>query len=93
LTFIIKKKTLHVVGYQDSIKLFGWYLLLIRRSQYTLAGTFHRRRSPLGENRFLQAGKGAENTKEKSRQCLLFGWRAPCKSAFYSSLIPSLIQC
>jgi hypothetical protein len=24
---------------------------------------------PLGENRFLQAGKGAENTKEKSRQC------------------------
>jgi hypothetical protein len=24
---------------------------------------------PLAENRFLQAGKGAENTKEKSRQC------------------------
>ncbi len=24
---------------------------------------------PLGENRFLGAGKGAENTKEKSRQC------------------------
>jgi len=23
----------------------------------------------LAENRFLQAGKGAENTKEKSRQC------------------------
>jgi hypothetical protein len=23
----------------------------------------------LDENRFLQAGKGAENTKEKSRQC------------------------
>jgi predicted adenine nucleotide alpha hydrolase (AANH) superfamily ATPase len=24
---------------------------------------------PLAENRFLQAGKGAENTKEKSRRC------------------------
>jgi hypothetical protein len=24
---------------------------------------------PLAENTFLQAGKGAENTKEKSRQC------------------------
>jgi hypothetical protein len=24
---------------------------------------------PLGENLFLRAGKGAENTKEKSRQC------------------------
>ncbi len=27
---------------------------------------------PLSENRFLQAGKGAENTKEKSRHC--FTW-------------------
>jgi hypothetical protein len=27
---------------------------------------------PLAENRFLQAGKGAENTKEKSRQCFTF---------------------
>jgi hypothetical protein len=26
---------------------------------------------PLAENRFSQAGKGAENTKEKSRQCFL----------------------
>jgi hypothetical protein len=24
---------------------------------------------PLTENRFLRAGKGAENTKEKSSQC------------------------
>jgi hypothetical protein len=24
---------------------------------------------PLSENRFLQAGKGAENAKEKSKQC------------------------
>jgi hypothetical protein len=24
---------------------------------------------PLAENRFLHAGKGAENTEEKSRQC------------------------
>jgi len=27
---------------------------------------------PLAENRFLQASKGAENTKEKSRQCFTF---------------------
>jgi len=28
---------------------------------------------PLAENRFLQAGEGAENTKEKSRQCFTWG--------------------
>jgi hypothetical protein len=28
---------------------------------------------PLAENKFLQAGKGAENTKEKSRQCFTWG--------------------
>jgi hypothetical protein len=43
---------------------------LVRRYQYNLIGTFHRRISRLGENRFLQAGKGAENTKEKSRAVL-----------------------
>jgi hypothetical protein len=37
----------------------GWYLPL--------------QKIQLAENRFLQAGKGAENTKEKSRQC--FAWR------------------
>jgi hypothetical protein len=26
----------------------------------------------LAENRFLQAGKGAENTKENSRQCFVY---------------------
>jgi hypothetical protein len=26
----------------------------------------------LAENRFLEAGKGAQNTKEKSRQCFTF---------------------
>ncbi len=35
----------------------GWYLPLLKN---LLAG-----------NRFIQAGKGAENTKEKSRQCFL----------------------
>jgi hypothetical protein len=29
------------------------------------------------ENRFLQAGNGAENTKEKSRQCLTFFFEMP----------------
>jgi hypothetical protein len=27
---------------------------------------------PLAENRFLQTGNGAENTKEKSRQCFTY---------------------
>jgi len=47
------------------------------RNSDRLADTFHCQNIPilpgwylpLGENRFLQAGKGAENTKEKSRQC------------------------
>jgi len=38
---------------------------LVRRSQYSLAGTFHGQKIPLAENRFLQADNGAENTKEK----------------------------
>jgi hypothetical protein len=38
----------------------GWYLLL--------------QKVPLAENRFLHAANGAENTKEKSRQCF------PCRS-------------
>jgi hypothetical protein len=29
------------------------------------------RKIPLAENKFLQAVKGAENTKEKSRQCFI----------------------
>jgi hypothetical protein len=33
----------------------GWYL--------------PQQKIPLAENRFFQAGNGAENTKEKSRQC------------------------
>jgi len=37
----------------------GWYLPL--------------QKIRLAENRFLQRGKGAENTKEKSRQCFT-GW-------------------
>jgi hypothetical protein len=40
-----------------------------RRSQYNLAGTFHGRRSCLLKTGFL-AGKGAENTKEKSSSVL-----------------------
>ncbi len=29
---------------------------------------------PIAENRFLQAGKGAENTKEKFRECFIYDW-------------------
>jgi len=45
----------------------GWYLLP--------------QKVPLVENRFLQVGKGAENTKEKSRQFLLWGigYNSPVK--------------
>jgi hypothetical protein len=32
---------------------------------------------PLAENRFLQAFKGAENTKEKSKQCFMHAQRHP----------------
>jgi hypothetical protein len=42
---------------------------LVRKSQYSLAGTFHRRRSRLLKTGSFRAGKGAENTKEKFRQC------------------------
>ncbi len=38
---------------------------------------------PLAEKRFLQAGKGAENIKEKSRQC--YTARESC--CFFSSLL------
>ncbi len=55
---------------RNSDRLAGTFHWSVRRSQYSLAGTFHCRRSPLVENRrFRQARKGAENTKEKSRQC------------------------
>jgi len=35
-----------------------------------LVGTFHRKKIPLTENRFLQADMGAENTKEKIQAVL-----------------------
>ncbi len=45
-----------VVSIQEKVPVEpGWYLPL--------------QMIPLAENMFLQAGKGAENTKEKSRQC------------------------
>ncbi len=53
----------------------GWLVpyALVARSQYSLAGTFHRRRSPLLKTGFSrQAGKGAETTKEKSRECFTY---------------------
>jgi hypothetical protein len=36
----------------------GWYL--------------RQQKIPLAENRFVQARKGAENTKEKSRECFTY---------------------
>jgi hypothetical protein len=48
---------------------FSWF----RRSEYSLGGKpgwyLPPQKIPIVENRFLQAGKGAGNTKEKSRQC------------------------
>jgi hypothetical protein len=32
----------------------GWYLQLVRRSKYSLAGTFHGRRSPLLKTGFFR---------------------------------------
>jgi hypothetical protein len=37
----------------------------------------------LAENRFLQAGKGAKNTKEKSRQCFT------CRGGIVVCSVPS----
>jgi hypothetical protein len=43
---------------------------LVRRSQYSLAGTFHRRRSHLLETWFLQAGKGALKIQRKKSMAI-----------------------
>jgi hypothetical protein len=50
-----------------------WYLLLVRRSQYSLTGTFHRRRSRLLKTGFFRGGKGAENIKGKIQAALRRG--------------------
>jgi hypothetical protein len=45
---------------------------LVRRSQYSLAGTFHGQKIPLAENRFLQADKmELKIQRKKSRQCFI----------------------
>jgi hypothetical protein len=48
--------------------------LLVRRSQYSPGWYLPPQKIRLAENRFLQAGKGAENTKEKI-QAVLYGMR------------------
>jgi hypothetical protein len=55
--------------FRNSDRLAGSIFPWSKGWQCRLAGTFHRRRSRFAENRFLQAGKAAENTNEKSRQC------------------------
>jgi len=50
----------------------GWYLPLVRRSQYSLAPTSHHRKSRLRKRGFFRQNKGAENKKEKSRQCFTY---------------------
>jgi hypothetical protein len=61
------------------------------RNSDSLAGTFRRsedhstawlvpstqQKILLAENRFLQAGKGSENTKKKSRQSFMYKRKAP----------------
>jgi hypothetical protein len=46
---------------------------------------------PTAENRFLQAGKGAENTKEKSRQCFTL-WEIFKKSVPVFTFFCCLLQ-
>ncbi len=50
----------------------GWLAPSAGQKILVLAGTFHPKRSPLLKAGFFIAGKGAENTKEKSRQCFRF---------------------
>jgi hypothetical protein len=47
----------------------SWGFFSPFRNSDRLAGTFHHRRSRFLKTGFLHAGEGAENTKEKSRQC------------------------
>jgi hypothetical protein len=49
---------------------------LVRRSQYSLAGTFHRRRSRWLKTCFFRQVNGAnENTKEKIQAVLYMLWK------------------
>ncbi len=68
---IVEQKPFSQVQQRWVLGFFGFFeivtgckLPLVRRSQCTLAVTFHCRRS-----HFLGACKGPQNTKEKSRQC------------------------
>jgi hypothetical protein len=49
---------------------------------------------PLDENRFLQAGNGDENTKEKSRRCFMARQSCDCQCSFrYGGLLAEIITC
>jgi hypothetical protein len=48
----------------------GWLVPSVRQKIPVQLGWYlPSQKIPLAENGFFQAGKGAENTKEKSRQC------------------------
>ncbi len=66
--------------FRNSDRLAGWYLLSPK--------------IPLDENRFLQAGNGAENTKEKSRRYFLGRQSCDCQCSFpYGGLLAETITC
>jgi len=48
----------------------GWLVLSARQKIPVQPGCYlPPQKIPLAENRFLHVGKGAENTKQKSKQC------------------------
>jgi len=58
--------------FRNSDRLAGWLAPSTGQKNPVQPGWYlPPRKIPLAENRFLQAGNGAENTKEKSRQCFL----------------------
>jgi hypothetical protein len=48
-------------------ELAGWYLPLVRKIPVQPGWYLPPQKIPIAENRFFKAGKGTENTKEKSR--------------------------
>jgi hypothetical protein len=61
--------------FRNSDRLDGTFPLVSQKIPLQPGWYLPPRKIPLAENRFLQAGKGAENTKEKSRQCFMLNMR------------------
>ncbi len=66
----------------------GWLVSSVQKIPLQPGWHLPSQKIPLAEIRFLQAGKGAENTKEKSRQCFA---SALC-SNFCTNMLQEVIE-